>query len=69
MEKESYLDRLFKERDELGVKVSKLKGALAAGNIPEEAIEINRKQLHPMEYYLETINTKIGISVSKEDLI
>lgn len=58
--KDTFETRLYKERDDLGVKAEKLKFALENNKIPAKELAICKGQLKQMEAYLETLNKRIN---------
>lgn len=59
---ETFMDRLFVERNELKEKIEKLESALDNEKIPAEAMRVNADQLHAMKKYLSCLNEKIGMN-------
>tara|TARA_R110002126_G_scaffold134759_1_gene278935 strand:+ start:184 stop:465 length:282 start_codon:yes stop_codon:yes gene_type:complete len=65
---EGYLEQLLVERDMLLGRIMYIKEGLAKETIPEHLVDINEKQLHPMGYYAECLNVKIGMCVSRKPI-
>lgn len=56
----TYLDRLEIEREELMIKIEKLRNALATKKAPENSVEVLSKQLKTMIEYADILDSRLS---------
>ena len=60
---QEWLVRLVQERDMLAERLHYLMEGLKKEEIPEADKHMMEKQSHPMKYYLEVLNMRIGMGI------
>jgi len=56
---ETFLDRLHIEKDDLDIKIAKLKAGLSSGKVPKTEVAILNLQLNTMQHYSKILETRI----------
>jgi hypothetical protein len=57
---ETFLDRLHIEKDDLDLKIAKLKAGLSSGKVPKTEVAILNLQLNTMQHYSKILETRIN---------